>query len=86
MNYVDAKGEVRTGVPIRDIVTQSSLHLVLQEGKVNAAGQMNGEHIALADYNEDKKTPNTWHFADEAPASTASPSKAFKPGEKAPVA
>jgi hypothetical protein len=87
VNYVEEDGKIRTGVPIRDIVSPTSLHLLLAEGKIGENGIPAGETIALAEYNEDKKTKNTWHFADDpAPTAVAAPKPApFTPGGKQPA-
>jgi hypothetical protein len=47
----------------------------------NARVRVAENHIALAAFNDDRKTPNTFHLAEEsAPAADAGESKAFAPG------
>jgi hypothetical protein len=46
----------------------------------NARLRIAENHVALAAFNDDRKTPNTFHLADEPATADAGESKGFAPG------
>lgn len=76
INYVNAEGAIVTATIAEP---QGASHAIIQVGP---------NHTAHAAFNEDEKTPNTFHFPPEPDShfkseAPAEPAKTFKPGSKA---
>jgi hypothetical protein len=72
VNYVDADGKIKPA-KVLEVVTDQ---VVLLD---HSQKDDEGEHTARAAFNDDKKTPNTWHYPAESANGAAPKLAAAKP-------